>query len=676
MGWLPGQGDGAGDGPVPGIPPGFGSPGSDEGAARDPRLPGFARGGEWDTAAPSAALAVALEAASGPGWSCPGASRDELAGLLHQWQVLESWAAAGKLGVLRALVRDDDQPLPGGGYRGDLPEGWTRSLTHEVALALSMPAVSAERLMWLAWNLEGLLPATGELLAAGDLTLAKARAVDTALNLLRPEDAAQAEAMIAGQLPGKTYGQVQQLAANAALAVDPEAGTRRRRDAERHKSRVTLFREETGAAGLSGRDLPTDQALAAHASVCSRAQEYRDSGAFPGDTRMDQYRAAAYLDLLNGIPAEARIAAGLLVTAGPDDAEASVLPSRDDRPGHHNPGHDDPDDGWPGGPVPGGAPGSSASGGNPARARPAGGSGDGPRDDAGPGSPGGSGPGPGRAPRLADLVIPLATLLGLAERPGEGHGLGPLDPALCRELAAAAADSPWTRLCLTVTEADGIAIAHGCAKPARRPKPKTVPAGKPAQAPPVTPGHSAPLGNGAALALPARVNLTVTATRLAELAAAGPPGPSGTGPPGTWRLTSHAGDPGPPGGYGTWTLTLPDGRQLTVRLEPVPTLACDHGHETPAYQPGDALRHLVQVRDGTCTFPPCSRHARESDFEHATPYDKGGRTCACNAGARSRACHQVKQSPGWKVTQPKPGWHRWQTPAGRTYTQGPKHYPF
>jgi hypothetical protein len=40
----------------------------------------------------------------------------------------------------------------------------------------------------------------------------------------------------------------------------------------------------------------------------------------------------------------------------------------------------------------------------------------------------------------------------------------------------------------------------------------------------------------------------------------------------------------------------------------------------PGYQPSAALRHLVQIRDGTCTFPGCSRHARESDFEHAIPY--------------------------------------------------------
>jgi hypothetical protein len=112
-----------------------------------------------------------------------------------------------------------------------------------------------------------------------------------------------------------------------------------------------------------------------------------------------------------------------------------------------------------------------------------------------------------------------------------------------------------------------------------------------------------------------------------------------------------------------------------VRLDPVPTYTCDHRYETRAYQPGDKLRHLVQVRDGTCTFPPCSRHARESDFEHAQPYDQGGKTCTCNAGARSRACHRVKQTPGWSVTQPQPGWHQWTTPAGRVYIQEPWRYP-
>jgi len=243
--------------------------------------------------------------------------------------------------------------------------------------------------------------------------------------------------------------------------------------------------------------------------------------------------------------------------------------------------------------------------------------------------------------------VPLATLLGLAERPGEIHGFGLLDPALARDLAAAAAASPRTQVCVTVTSPEGYAIGHGCARPVRTTR----------QAGPAAPP----------VALPVQLNLTIPAATLPGLASHA----------GSWSFTPRTprGRPGTSDDFGTWTLVWPGGRELTVRLDPVPIFECDHRYETHYYQPSDRLRHLVQIRDGTCTFPPCNRHARESDFEHALPYDQGGKTCACNAGARSRACHRMKQSPGWKVTQPRPGWHRWQTPAGRVYTQEPKRYP-
>jgi Domain of unknown function (DUF222) len=657
MGWQPGQGN---------------DRSADPDAVRDPRLAGFANGGEWDASRASAALAAAVEGASGPEWRCPGATRDEMLGLLRQAQALESWAAAAKCGILRSLIRDDDQPFPGGGYHDDLPEGWTKSLTHEVALALSMPAVSADKLMWAAWDLRARISGTEDLLAAGALTYAKAKAVHEAFLLLSDEDAAKAEAMILPQLPGKTYGQVKRLAEQAAIAVDPDAAARRRRDAEQNRARVEMFREDSGAAALSGRDLPTDQALAAHAHVCARARQYKDSGAFPDDARMDQFRAVAYLDLLNSKPAEERIAAGQLDTVTRTaDGPFSNEPD-DDGQGEERPDDDSPDDGGSGaGGSDAGGPGDGGPGdGGPSDGGPSDGS---PPGDAGsPRFPGGSGSANVPPPRLVDLALPLTTLLGLAERPGESHGLGPLDPDLCRALAAAATGSPWTRLCVTVTSPEGIAIAHGCAKPLRNARTGT--RSQPGQ--PASPLPGARTG----LALPAQVNLTITAVRLAELAelaAAGPPAtPGQPRPPGrpSWSFT-RANAPVPLVGYGTWILSLPDGRKLTVALEPVPTLECDHRHESRAYQPNDRLRHLVQVRDYTCTFPPCNRHARESDFEHCVPYDKGGRTCACNAGARSRACHQVKQSKGWKVTQPRPGWHSWQTPSGRTYTQLPKRYP-
>ncbi len=373
---------------------------------------------------------------------------------------------------------------------------------------------------------------------------------------------------------------------------------------------------------------------------------------------------------------------------GPDDES--------DDGGHgggpdEGPGDGGSDDDAPGGGSGGGRPGGSGDDGGPGHGGPQGGSeppaADGSGHEAGPGpeparpAPRSPFPTPagGPPPTLTDLILPLATLLGQAERPGEGHNLGTLDPALCRALAATAVLSPHTSVCVTVTDPDGIAIGHGCATTSRLARPPDGPA------PPL-------------VALPALINLTITTANLTQPRAHPAAGPSGPpGPPGTgWALARHdAGPPtrsparargttatrkpqrppGDPDWCGPWTLTLPGGLQLTVNLAPVPTYDCDHRNESHAYKPNKTLRHLVQIRDHACTFPPCSRHARESDFEHAIPYDQGGRTCACNAGARSRKCHRVKQSPGWNVTQPQPGWHQWTTPRGRTYTQGPKRYP-
>jgi len=114
---------------------------------------------------------------------------------------------------------------------------------------------------------------------------------------------------------------------------------------------VQVFREESGAAGLSGRDLPTDQTLAAHARVCERAAEYKDSGAF-GEARMDQLRAAAYLDLINGITADARIASGQLVTvsgtgAPPSTAEPGSGPPSTSAPAGAPPSTAEPASGPP-----------------------------------------------------------------------------------------------------------------------------------------------------------------------------------------------------------------------------------------------------------------------------------------------------------------------------------------
>jgi len=223
------------------------------------------------------------------------------------------------------------------------------------------------------------------------------------------------------------------------------------------------------------------------------------------------------------------------------------------------------------------------------------------------------------------LTAPLATLAGLAGRPGELGGLGPVDPWLARDLAAAAAADPRTTWCLTVTDSQGHAVAHGCA----RPEPK----------------------------------------KHAKRAGPGPPGETG------FSFTPASRD-GPPGGNGTWRLRTPgDGPDLIITVDPITTDPCDHRHEASGHDPGVKLRHLSQVRHATCTSPICRRPAAQCDVEHNTPYEAGGRTCLCNTGPKCRHDHRLKQHPRWKADQLPDGTFRWTTPTGRTYDTEPTRYP-
>jgi len=237
---------------------------------------------------------------------------------------------------------------------------------------------------------------------------------------------------------------------------------------------------------------------------------------------------------------------------------------------------------------------------------------------------GGGGSAGGFAGRVT-LTAPLATLARIADRPGELAGLGPIDPWLTRDLAAAAAASPRSTWCVTVTDEHGYAIGHGCARPAAKSNRKR----------------------------------------------AGPGSRDGPG-----FTFTPAGEYGPPGGYGTWILRTPgDGPDLQVTLDPIDTGPCDHRFQAKGHDPGVKLRHLTQVRYATCTSPVCRRPASQADFEHNIPYEAGGQTCLCNGGPKCRHDHRLKQHPKWTVDQLPDGTFRWTTPAGRSYTTEPTRYP-
>ncbi len=249
----------------------------------------------------------------------------------------------------------------------------------------------------------------------------------------------------------------------------------------------------------------------------------------------------------------------------------------------------------------------------------------------GPGQHGTSpSPGPGLVPggfaATVNLTIPLVTALGLADRPGDLAGSGPIDPWLARDLARAAAANPKTTWCVTFTDQQGHAIGHDCARPAPKNRSK----------------RSRP-GNRA-----------------------------GPGPGFSFTRTSRD---GPPGGYGTWALRTPgNGPDLTVEVHPLTTENCDHRLQAPGHDPGARLRHLTQIRYATCTSPICRRPAATCDYEHNTPFEEGGRTCLCNAGPKCRRDHRLKQHPRWNVAQRPDGTFVWTTPSGRQYLTEPTRY--
>ena len=651
---------------------------------RPPRS-GFSSGGGCDTAVPGPALAGSLQAAAGGGHA--GLDDDELIGVLAGWAKTEAWAAAGRLAAAAELAaRRPAGTRAAAAARAGRPAVWSRYCADELAVALSISRRSAERMIPLAHDLATRLPRTRHALAEGIIGDYKAQLIAEATRVLDDAAAADAEAaVVPGAVTGKTPGQIRAAIGRAALKADPGAAGKRRRDAEKDP-RVELWREDAGTAAICGYGLPPDAALAADQAITAAAQALKAAG-LPGT--MDQLRARAYLDALLGMDSRPihPHTPGTKVPGGAGAPGAAAPGGAGARGGAEPAGAEPAADAEPPGAEAGGAeaPGAEPGGAEARETKPA----DAEAPGAEPGGPGAPGAEPGSAeaggaaadsarpqgparqagpppPAAAiNLTIPLTTLLGLTGNPGEAAGFGPIDAGLARTMAAQAAASPHTTWCITVTDQHGHPTAHGCATPSRPGKPARTK--NPRRRPPGS-GTGSGTGSGPPGPRPGTGSAPPGTGTGSPRTGSGPPRPgTGNAPPGTG---------GPPGGYGTWRLQLPGGGPaLTARPEPLAVTGCDHRHETAAHDPGTALRHLVQIRDGHCTYPPCLREARRCDFEHTIPWQTGGRTCACNTGPRCRHHHHVKQAPGWTLQQNQPGYHTWTTPAGRRYTTGPITYP-
>ncbi|HSR84660.1 MAG TPA: HNH endonuclease signature motif containing protein [Streptosporangiaceae bacterium] len=388
---------------------------------------GFASGGVLDGMEPGPWLARALDAATAGGHSQLGES--ELIGVLCASRRIASWAAASEAAAVVTLARRRAAQ--------SAAPGSSRLVEHvsdEVAAALTLTGRSADRLLSVASGLTR-LPAVLTALKLGEIDWPRACVFVDELAALADDALAQG---IAARFLGRagaggwTTGQLRAALRRAVLAADPSAADRRKAEASSDAC-VRAWGEASGNAGLSGRELPPAEVLAADARLTALARWLQRRGAAG---TLSQLRAAVYTALLNGRSLELVLAS----LAGDDDAAAQNAAAQ-------NAAAQDA------------ASAGARSGGETAGGDSAG------HDDMnhrGEDAEAGGGGWPAVSGTI-HLTMPLSAWLGGGE-PGEVAGHGPVDASTSRDLAAMLASSVATRWCVTATGPDGRAAGHACAR--------------------------------------------------------------------------------------------------------------------------------------------------------------------------------------------------------------------
>ncbi|MEV6968197.1 DUF222 domain-containing protein [Hamadaea sp. NPDC051192] len=274
-----------------------------------------------------------------------------------------------------------------------------------------------------------------------------------------------------------------------------------------------------------------------------------------------------------------------------------------------------------------------------------------------------------------ELVVPLTTLAGLSDSPGEVAGYGPVVADIARQVAAAqaalvepniaaaagddVAPRPPVRWRYRVYDDDGTLLYHGTtrARPTEADSPDLA-----------RTQNDAPRGEGGLFgerALKNEAGLAGEGGLKTEAGHAGEGGPkSETGLGGHDGLGGGAGlggedghDVQPKAHTGART------RDRPANQRPRPPMQDD---ETTRF-PNAALRKWVNARDVTCRAPGCTAPARSCDTDHTVDHAAGGRTRHDNLGLLCRHHHRLKHEGGFRVDQPEPGRFRWTSPNGRSY---------
>lgn len=400
-------------------------------------LPSFRQGEEGDVLSPSALLAGLTDQAVS---DLRSLSDNELVGVLRavrrqlareQYKQVLVTAEFGRrrhTAFQEALSRGIPAGCAPGGFPGE-----------ELAMEMVISRAEAGHRIDDALDLTTRLPRTLAGMATGEIDEDRAGWIAFYTRELTKDDAARADEILAADAPDLRSDQLARKAAALEKKLAPEAVKARRERAKRNEQRVEARREASGNASLSGREMDTADAMASKAHIDAIALRLR-AGGLPGP--LGTLRVLALADLTQGRDPLDRVEPK--DRAQPQAASPSA-PARDISRGGSAGAFDSPsvpdlDIEWNG-----------SAGAFDRQARP----GEPPPMPASEHAP---------MPALINLLVPVGTLLGWSAAPAQAGAWGLLDADETRTTVSAAARHPLTRWCVTLTAADGTALAHGCAR--------------------------------------------------------------------------------------------------------------------------------------------------------------------------------------------------------------------
>lgn len=260
-------------------------------------------------------------------------------------------------------------------------EGLSQYPDDEVRAALCWTRRAAGEQLTLALDVVERLPDVHAALRAGQIDIPRARVFCDVLSVLPDEVARESAAQVLPFAEGLTTGQLRARLQRLVITIDPDAA-RKRRDKSVVDRRLDHGLLPEGTAHLGGTNLPAERAAAATARIDAIARAARRGG---DERTLEQLRADAFLDLLEGI----NTAAAPPTPAGTADATGT---------------------------------------GDRSAAAPASASAD-------------TAPSPVRGG--VELTVPLSTLAGLTELPGDLAGWGPVIADIARQVAEQQRKSRW-----------------------------------------------------------------------------------------------------------------------------------------------------------------------------------------------------------------------------------------